>query len=483
MSKGIEIGVGVDGSAAEKGIKAGLIEPLEDAQGELEKLGKGKGLDELEHDLGEAAKATDKLKDETKRDAEQIAQAYRDQARAAQQSTEETRSRGREAIGEVKNEALQNASQVFSSFDGSTQGFVDGIQGTFGGLVASIGPLLGPAGLLGAVAGAAGIGLITSALGQADERTKAVVARASELIDIYKETGEVGKTSIQAVVDQIEELAKGGEGANDSWKELNETFAKAGLNGSKYAAQWAAATAGNVDAQQELLAALQAQVDFISRKMDTTTDTDAYLDLTDQLLAVNDLKGALQDEGQAAAEAGDAMKASAQAGLPELQVKATLVDQVNTAYDDLAGSAEDYIDAESGLFDVAKYIAAMEAREQALKDYQKSLATSGLSNEAKDFLTQQGEAAAAAMLAGYMAASPGQKARLAQVWEEAAKEDSGVYTSAAAAALSRTTIPGPAILLQAPDAGPVMTALQQGLSKQKLTVTADIVDRYGRKIL
>ena len=485
MAKGIEIGVGVDASAFEKGVKSGMIEPLEDAQQELTDLGKNKGLDELERDLKAASKATDDLKDETVRDADAIAKAYREQSRAAQQATDETSSHGKEALGEIKQEAIQNASETFSSFDGSAQSLVDGIQGTFGGLVASLGPILGPAGTLAAMVVAGGIGALSTWLGtsgeQSDELKAKIQSLAGELIKTYQDTGRVGITSTQAVVDKINDLLEGGDDTLDSWDEISKAFEKAGLKGEDYAAKIARAMAGNTDDANELLDVLKAQRDELDKVygVQEAAAAGAPAIYSPQIDAVNELIQSLEAQAGASDVAGQRMAAAAAAGLADLQTKANLIDQVNTAYDDAAGSATDYINEETGLFDTSAYIKAMDERTQALKNYQSALATSGLSDEAKSFLSQQGEDAAAAMVAGYQKASPAQKAELDRIWSEAASSNSGVYVDAANTAFKGLTVVGPDVKLKAPDVGAFMQSVQRQVTLSPIKVTVRAVTPQG----
>lgn len=70
------------------------------------------------------------------------------------------------AAGEFKSEALQNFSEVTSSFDGSMSSIADLAQGTLGGIAGSL-PGIGVAGGIAAL----GIGAITSALQDAADRS------------------------------------------------------------------------------------------------------------------------------------------------------------------------------------------------------------------------------------------------------------------------------------------------------------------------
>lgn len=154
---GYNVGIGVDTKAAKQGIELGLIEPLEDAVDALDALGKSRGPEQLERDLRDAQKATERLKDDTKDTARAIEQEYRDAYRKLKQSADDGYGKARQAADGFKDEAKQNFAEVASSFDGSMSGLADGVQGTLGGLATAIpgGVGLALAGL-GAVAGAVG---------------------------------------------------------------------------------------------------------------------------------------------------------------------------------------------------------------------------------------------------------------------------------------------------------------------------------------
>lgn len=188
MAKGIEIGVAVDTKAAKQGIESGLIDPLEDAQGALDDLGKSRGPEQLERDLQEAAKATDNLQDETKRTAETIEREYRDAYRKMKVSADDSFDKVKEGTKELKNEAISNFAEVTSSFDGSIQGIADGLQGTLGGVSLGL-STLGPAG----VAAGLGLGLVGAAAGT-----------------VFSQIGADSEASAQRVEDSFQDMIASG---------------------------------------------------------------------------------------------------------------------------------------------------------------------------------------------------------------------------------------------------------------------------------
>jgi hypothetical protein len=129
---------------------------------------------------------------------------------------------------------------------------------------------------------------------------------------------------------------------------------------------------------------------------------------------------------------------------------------------------------------VGAYIKAMQAREKALRSYQKTLAEAELTPEARKFLESQGQDSAAAFLAGYKRATPKQRAELERIWTEAGKQDSGSYTTALTDSFSSGTVPGPAVSPQL-DTSDLDNQLKQYATKT-LNVTVQLRDPLGRKI-
>lgn len=104
----------------------------------------GRALENLEKDFNQLAR-------EAQREARKAGDALGDETRRGAR-------RGSEAMREFKGEAIQNLSEVSSSFDGTAQGIADGFQGLAGGAAAGLINMGGAA--AGAGAALAGIGLV-----------------------------------------------------------------------------------------------------------------------------------------------------------------------------------------------------------------------------------------------------------------------------------------------------------------------------------
>jgi hypothetical protein len=124
------------------------------------------------------------------RSVEKLEKSFKDMSKEAQKADKQVESIGKggfvsasEASGEFKQEALQNFSEVTSSFDGSMSSIQDLAQGTLGGLAASGLPGIGLA--AGAAAGA--IGLIGAAFAGNDEAAQLSIEKVNEWADKYIE--------------------------------------------------------------------------------------------------------------------------------------------------------------------------------------------------------------------------------------------------------------------------------------------------------
>lgn len=505
MAKGISIGIASDTKEFAVGINTGVISPLEDAVDVLSDVAKSgdRAGDQIGSSLDDATRSADKLEQSAKdvgrgteagmKEAQVATSKFEDELRdavtglknvstASKNSTKEVaddfevsareqKKLRKEAINEIGNEAKANAAETFSSFDGSAQSFVDGIQGTLGGLVSS----LGPVGLAIGGAAAVGVGLISGAIQKGTEQTQAFKDRVGELTGQLIEAGSRGKRSVADLTSEVKSLATETDDSKTSLKDikdisknLDEPFKKvttAYLNGGDALDNLIKKNQGLQDIENARLNGLAAQGGFAG--------TSKYL---------NDLEqqnGVLKAQKKAIEEAQQAQLDYLNSGATEFQVKAGLIDQLNTAYDESAGAVDNFINKETGLFDVSGYIAAMQARETAIADYKTALTTSGLTPEARAFLQSEGEETAAIQLQGYKNASPAQQAELNRIWSEAGKQNSGSYTKTLTDGLPKT-IPGPTVVAGV-DVSQAQAALNR-LTAQTLRVTIDGVARNGVKL-
>ena len=162
----ISIGIASDTRAFATGVRSGVLQPLEDVEKALDGVERA-GDDataELVGGFKGAQRATKDLERENRDLADTIQREARKSSRAIRDIDEDGLQGFRDGVRNTKEEAIQNFSEVASSFDGSMTGAIDGVQGTLGGLAAALG---GPVGLalggLGLVAGTVASQWATSA--------------------------------------------------------------------------------------------------------------------------------------------------------------------------------------------------------------------------------------------------------------------------------------------------------------------------------
>lgn len=421
MGKGINIPIANDTREFAKGVKSGMIEPLEDAADSLDDLAKdgANAGDKIERAMKDAQGETSEFKKRQQELGRELAD-NRDKASQFGKSVKQGTDEASEGVQDFKAEAQSNAQEVAASFDGSAQGIVDGAQGFIAAALAGFGPL----GIAAGLALAAAVGIGTAMFEKGKEDTQAFKDEVGELTTELIDAGRKGAPALQRVVDKLKAMAaESGEGL-DNLKELSD-IAKDSKNNYQDLAQ---AFAGNSDELNKLVAAGKDRLDQLKEEADLPDLTPARTAaLWDQITAQEEYNTKLTDAKTKVDLATEAEQLYVDAGGPELAAKADQISLINDAYDEAAGAASDFVDEESKLFNVDSYIASMDARQKALDDYQETLRTSALTPEAKAFLNSQGAEAASTFAAGYKTASPEQQAALNKIWSEAGAADSGTY--------------------------------------------------------
>lgn len=439
MPKGFELSVGADTRAFASAIKSGLINPLEDAQDVLDDLGKddsGKSLERSMERAGDATKDSrkeiDKLQ-ETIKDVNKAAKNFgvdggRDIGDGVKKGTDDAK----EGLGEFKDEANSTAREAAASFDGSAESIGDAFQEVAANALAGFGPIGAGAGLLIA----AGLGVAFTKITEGKEETEAFKSKVSELGQEFIETGRLGATGMEFVIDQLKELATTTEEGVLTLGDLKDAVDAAGQgeNFSKIAQAYAGST-------DELDKFVSKNEDYLKQLQDESqaapqAATGAYEAAIKKALGQEKVVEQLKTAQEAAELAAAQEAAYLAAGGPEMQRKAELIGAIDEEYDEAAGSTQDFINKETGLFDTQAYIDSMTTRAQALEDYENTLATTSLTPEAKAFINSQGIDSASTFLAGYKTATPAQQAELNRIWSEAGRTSSGSFSSSVEAKLA-----------------------------------------------
>lgn len=460
MASGINIAIDVDESGATKGITK-VDEALEKVADSLDGVGKDgtSDLGKLETSIKDVSRESLKAGDDIKSG---FGKKVKDSAKDAESGMED-----------FKSEANQTAKETAASFDGSAESIVDMFQETAANALSGF----GPAGALAGLALAAGIGIATAEFQKSEEAAAKAKQRIQDMGQAMIDAGAEGEVPLDSIIESLQGIVLNSEDATKSFKDIRLAAKLAGQDAGALATAYAGGTEAlddQIDAYDKLIE--QQKAEKVEGENGSAAAVTAY---NLKLKALEDTKNGLvkvREEQQLAAEAEQAWLAS---GGNELIAKAEMVNAVNTSYDDLASSTTDFINAESGLFDTSAYITAMQERETALADYQKSLTTSGLSPEAQQFLNSQGIEAASQMLAGYKSSGPQAKAELDRIWKEASKTASGsVKTNLDGVVNEKRT----AKITADVDTATAQANLDALTKKRIAQVQVDFIDRYGKKV-
>ena len=221
-SKPVDIGIAADTRSFQKGIKSGVVEPLDDVVESLEDVSKAgdNAGDDLVDAMKDAQRATEKLADEHEQLNDAIAKGSRTAFRKFDDASDDATKHASQDVDEFKKEAVANFSEVSSSFSGDMSSAIDLVQGTLGGLAGSI-PGVGIA--------LAGVGAVAGAVYSAWEASTAAAAqRVQDMYDDMLESGQkfLSKDYIQQ---QISLIVNGTDGAAISMKNLQRLAEDTGI--------------------------------------------------------------------------------------------------------------------------------------------------------------------------------------------------------------------------------------------------------------
>lgn len=386
MARKHEVAIASETGAFEKGIKSGVVQPLEQAEDALDKLGRNKSPDKLQDAIEGAQKETAELRSEIKKTADAIDSEFRggyarmktssaDASDAARKNLHEVSDNARE----VGDELRQNLGETFSSFRGDLEDLPQIAQDTLGGLAGS-GALGGIPGLIATAAGAAGLGLLIGAFEKGGQKSEELKAKAAELAAAYIEASGRAAPAVEDIADALKELATASDDSEANLAKLRDVADRSG-NSFEDLAQ---AYAGNTEALDDLVKSgkeHKKQLEDELEALDPTIDGYAakYKNLTDLNVAQDQYNAYLAEAKDAADEATQAEQNWIDAGGEAMQIKADLVEGVASAYDSVRSSAIDAATSEEGVFDVSKWAEYVAAQKGQVEQYQANLAQLKLS--------------------------------------------------------------------------------------------------------
>lgn len=383
-----------------------------------------RGTKNVEDSLDDVADSLDDVAKEGDQSIEKLTDGFREAARAAKKSGDDVGDsmksgfrKAEDGAQEFKDEANSTAREAAASFDGSAESIADAFQEVAANAFAGF----GPAGAAAGLAIAAGLGMAINAITQQNELSAEAKQRLVELGKTAIESG-ADSAALELFNENLQNIVTNSDDAKvklDDLKKQTEKYTE--LEGD--IGLMAMALAGNADAADVMIPKLNKMADELDQVDQRSTgaanatkkQADAFRDLAEKMGVQVDAVQELKDIEAAYLASGGA----------EINAKAAAISTINAAYDDAAGSVLDYVNAETGVLDVQGYIDAMTARQEALNNYQESLAKSGFTTAQKKALDAMGIDAASAFMAGYEKASPAQKEQMRKILTESAKESSG----------------------------------------------------------
>lgn len=258
MARGdLSVVINSETKAFKQGVDSGIIKPLEDAEKALTDLGRSRGPEQLERDMKDAQKQTERLADETKATARQIERSYRDAGRDIKKGVGD-------GLKDAKQEATQSGRESAASFSGEWTDVGDFLQETVANGLSGFGPL----GLAAGIAGAAGIGVITETILGQQEAADELKARLSSA---YQEAAEEGRNYLDTaqIIAEASDLMFNKDRA-DEWKQVQADAKQLGLDTYDVIA----ANAGQTDKQREVQQAINA---LLQQAKDDYDETDSIV--------------------------------------------------------------------------------------------------------------------------------------------------------------------------------------------------------------
>lgn len=434
MASGISISIASETREYAKGIQAGVIQPSEEAQKALDKLGQSNAGEELQRSLRGAQRTTQ----DAKADIAALSREVQQGARGGRQYGADMKAGMHEAdegVRTAKENTAQNMKEVAASFDGSLQSGVQGVQG----LVAEVLEGFGPGGLVAGAVVAGGIGLLLTGIQNADTETQAFQADVQALAQSWIEAGKEGKLSATEVADGIKGLATQTDTSKASLADVEKQAKALGVPFKELAqvyAQGGDATAYAMSKTQQLiriereridqgLAGSRAGISAAGRESNAAAERVRQLEQQ-----ASKLRGIQHETTEAAKREQEWLKA----GGPDLERKAAATEGYASSVQDAlkqAGSSWDEYATKEGGLSLDKYIKVTEAKVRAVEQYQNNLGTLAHSGNqaALDYVESLGTDAAP-LLDKFVHAPEKERAQLVAIWARLGKAASSSYNSA-----------------------------------------------------
>ena len=438
-----------------------------------------KGTKNVEDGLDDVADSLDDVAKEGEQSTEKLEDGFKELAKAAKRSGDDIGDNMRQGFKraesgaqEFRDEANSTAKESAASFDGSAESIVDSFQEIAANAFAGF----GAAGAIAGLAAAAGIGVASAAILDAEEKAKAAKERVAELGIAFIESG-ADVAQVEAFNEELQKIVTNADDAAVKVDDLRKFTEKYG-DAVPSVAEFAQAYAGNADAIEQVTEQLEASIKAEKEKNYTTKQgaeqsskrQDAYQGEIDKLQDI-------QKQTELAAQIEKDYLAS---GGAETRAKADAISLINDAYDEAVYAVDNFKNAETGIYDLEAYAQSIRDRAQLLQDYQTSLADSGLTTEQKTALNEMGVEQANAILQGLKdpAVSQETKDTIKNGLKTASQEGSGVATKELETAFKK---PIDATVKVKADTSVAQTDLDNLIKARTAVIKVEFQDRNGKK--
>lgn len=414
MSRPINIPIASDTREFASGIKKGVIAPLEDAAESLDDVRKegDKAGDRLEKAFADARDKVSDFKREQAETARETSKKWRAAGDDVGDSMKKGTREAEEGVDTLKENVGSNAKEMAASFDGSIESMSDGIQG----LIAEMTEGFGPAGLAAGVIAAAGIGLAVQQGQKTADALNDAKERAVELAqEIHDAGGDIDKVDIGAKMREW-----GGEiGDNVEWFEfwqrealtnMDKVAAGADKTGIGVKDMFRAMSGLDADASKRVIAELDEQIADLQRTVDVQDNrynVVNFLGLSDADGALAEVRNLRREIMLASGLTEDAIRlqdelaevtaeytAKAEAAAAAEQARSDAIGSLQGEIDGAIGAYAEFTDAETGATDPGAFIANMDARRNAVANFNGNVQTLaqqfGLSQEEMQYVLDQG---------------------------------------------------------------------------------------------
>jgi hypothetical protein len=388
-----------------------------------------RGTKNVEDELDDVADALDDVARDGEQASEKLEDGFKEVLKASKKTGDGigdnfkkgTKEAG-EGLDDLQENSKSNAKEVAASFDGSVESIVDGFQG----LAAEAFEGFGVAGLVAGAALAAGIGLATAEFQRTEEEAQKARERIAELGLAMIEAGAEGERPLESVIEALQGIITNSDDAVKKFKDIDRAVQFVGGSAEELALAYAGsekALENQLDVTEKLLKEAEKESELLSENASRFgTVSEAKVQ---SLQKQQEELQKVQEETERAAEIEQTWLAS---GGAEFLAKQEAINQIDAAYDDAVYGIDNFLNAETGIYDLDAFAQSIRDREQLLLDYQNLLAESGLTTEQKAALNEYGVEQAAAILKGLKDPNVSQQTKdtIKKGLGEASKEGSGV---------------------------------------------------------